>query len=78
MPAPRKSIAVVCIALTVFAAFVTVVSDHFAAVLALVWAKFQPESVRVLRGDRPRDDEQPTSLLSLRSCRAPPPDDAFA
>jgi hypothetical protein len=78
MPTPRKSVAVLCIALAVFTVFVTVASHDLVAVLTLVWAEFQPESVQVLRGDLRRDDEQPLSLLSLASSRAPPPDHTLA
>ena len=69
----RKTVAVLCIALVVFAAFLP------GGVLAIVWAPFVALWIVVLVFDvigivrtACRSDERPTSLLSLGFLRAPP------
>jgi hypothetical protein len=69
---PRKSIAVVCIALVVFAAWVPVIASHFSAVLVPLWIVAPPAAVAAIHLDAVRCDEDTASLLSLALSRAPP------
>ena len=69
----RKSVVFLCIAVLVFAAFVpTVSSNLFDAILTPLWLVFPAAAVIVIRRKAARCDEQPVSLLSLVSSRAPP------
>lgn len=69
----RRTVAVLCIALVVFSAFLPVgLSDT-------VWAVLVPLGLAVLTTDvttivrtASRSDDQPVSLLSLTGLRAPP------
>jgi hypothetical protein len=73
MSRQRKTIAVVCIALVVFSAFLPAGSSD------TVWATLTPlglivptTDVIVLVREASRSDERPASLLSLVLLRAPP------
>ena len=69
----RRSVAFLCIAVLVFAAFVpTVSSNLFDAILTPLWLVFPAATVIVIRRKAARSDEQPVSLLSLIASRAPP------
>ena len=69
----RKAIAVVCIALVVFAAFVPALASTLgAAVLVPLWLVLPAVVVTVVRREAFRCDEQPVSLLAVLASRAPP------
>jgi len=69
----RKAIAVVCIALVVFAAFVPALASTLgAAVLVPLWLVLPAVVVTVVRREAFRCDEQPVSLLTVLASRAPP------
>jgi hypothetical protein len=69
----RKSIAVVCIALVVFAAFVPALAATLdAAILVPLWLVLPAVVVTVVRREAFRCDEQPVSLLAVLASRAPP------
>jgi hypothetical protein len=70
----RKTVAVLCIAVVVFAAFLPAVSVNLPPViLTALWLVTPAVAVAVLRRQAVRCDEQPVSLLSLILSRAPPP-----
>lgn len=69
----RKAIAVVCIALVVFAAFVPALASTLgAALLVPLWLVLPAVVVTVVRREAFRCDEQPVSLLAVLASRAPP------
>ena len=69
----RKAVAVVCIALVVFAAFVPALAASFgSAVLIPLWLVLPAVVVTVVRREAFRCDEQPVSLLAVLDSRAPP------
>jgi len=69
----RKAVAVACIALVVFAAFVPALASTLgAAVLVPLWLVLPAVVVTVVRREAFRCDEQPVSLLTLLASRAPP------
>ena len=69
----RKAIAVVCIALVVFAAFVPALATTLgAALLVPLWLVLPAVVVTVVRREAFRCDEQPVSLLAVLASRAPP------
>jgi hypothetical protein len=69
----RKAIAVACIALVVFAAFVPALASTLgAAVLVPLWLVLPAVVVTVVRREAFRRDEQPVSLLTVLASRAPP------
>jgi hypothetical protein len=73
MPRTRKTIAVLCIALVVFAAFVPAVASTLgSAVLVALWLVLPAVVITVLRREAFRCDEQPVSLLAVLASRAPP------
>jgi len=79
MSRQRKTIAVFCIALVVFSAFLPAGSSD------TVWAALTPlglivptTDVVVIVREASRSDERPTSLLSLVLLRAPPPPPSLA
>jgi hypothetical protein len=75
----RKMVAVLCIAVVVFAAFLPAVSATLPpVVLTALWIVMPAVLVSVLRGESMRCDEQPVSLLSLVLSRAPPSNVALA
>ena len=69
----RKAVAVVCIALLVFAAFVPALASTLgAAVLVPLWLVLPAVLVTVVRRQAFRCDEQPVSLFAVLDSRAPP------
>jgi hypothetical protein len=69
----RKSIAVLCITLVVFAAFVPGAAQNLVdAILVPLWLVTPDAVVVVIQRTATRCDEQPVSLLSLVLSRAPP------
>ena len=69
----RKTVAVLCIAVVVFAAFLPAVSAELPPViLTALWLIVPTVAVVVMRRQAIRCDEQPVSLLSLVLSRAPP------
>jgi hypothetical protein len=69
----RRSAAVLCIALVVFAAFVPAAAPNLVnAILVPLWLVVPAVTVVVIRRSAIRCDEQPVSLLSLVLSRAPP------
>ncbi len=69
----RRSVAVLCIALVVFAAFVPAAAPNLVfAILVPLWLVVPAATVVVIRRTAIRCDEQPVSLLSLVLSRAPP------
>ena len=71
----RKSFALFCIGVVVFATFLPVVSTVFTAILTPLWLVVPAVVAVVIRRMAVRCDEQPVSLFSLLLSRAPP---AFA
>ena len=75
----RKTVAVLCIAVVVFAAFSPVVSANLPpVVLTALWLVIPTVAVTVIRRQAVTCDEQPVSLLSLVLSRAPPSQLALA
>ena len=75
----RKTVAVLCIAVVVFAAFLPVVSANLPpVVLTALWLVIPTVAVTVIRRDAVTCDEQPVPLLSLVPSRAPPSQLALA
>jgi hypothetical protein len=73
MPRPRGAVAVLCIALIVFAAFVPVVAATLGSfVLVPLWLVLPAVAVAVIRRQACRCDEQTTALLAVLDSRAPP------
>ena len=69
----RKAIAVVCIALVVFAAFAPALASTLgAALLVPLWLVLPAVVVTVVRREAFRCDVQPVSLLAVLASRAPP------
>ena len=69
----RKTVAVLCIAVVVFAAFLPAVSGNLPPlVLTALWLVIPVVAVAVMRRVAVRCDEQAVSLLSLTLSRAPP------
>ena len=69
----RKTVAVLCIALVVFAAFVPGAASHLVcAILTPLWLVVPAVAVTLIQRRALRCDEQPVSLLSLVLSRAPP------
>ena len=69
----RKAVAVACIALVVFAAFVPALATTLgAALLVPLWLVLPAVVVTVVRREAFRCDEQPVSLLTVLASRAPP------
>jgi hypothetical protein len=75
----RKTVAVVCIAFVLFAAFVPALAANVGqAILTSVWIVFPAVAITVIRRRASRCDEQPVSLLALLLSRAPPVSIALA
>jgi hypothetical protein len=73
MPRGRKTVAVLCIALVVFAAFLPGgVPNIVWAPLVALWVIVPVVDVSGIVRTASRSDEQPASLLSLVLLRAPP------
>jgi len=69
----RKTVAVLCIALVVFSAFLPAgLSDVVWATLTPLWLVVPAVDVTVIALDASRSEERPASLLSLVLLRAPP------
>jgi hypothetical protein len=69
----RKTVAVLCIAVIVFAGFVPVIASTIgAAILLPLGLVFMAVVVTVIRRQALRCDEQPVSLLAVLASRAPP------
>jgi ABC-type Na+ efflux pump permease subunit len=74
-----KTVAVLCIAVVVFAAFLPAVAVSLPPViLTALWLVIPAVAVAVIRREAVRCDEQPVSLLSLVLSRAPPSKAALA
>ena len=66
MPRTRQAVAVVCIALVVFAAFVPALAASLgSAVLVPLWLVLPAVVVTVVRREAFRCDEQPVSFLAV-------------
>ena len=72
MPRARQPLAVLCIAIVVFAAFLPGAAVYLDATFTPLWFVVPAILVVVVRRAALGCDEQPTSLLSLVSSRAPP------
>jgi hypothetical protein len=69
----RKSVAVLCIALVVFAAFVPAAAQNLVIeILVPLWLVVPPAAVGLIARTATRCEEQPVALLSLVLSRAPP------
>jgi len=72
-PRARKAVAVVAIALVLFAAFVPALANTLgASVFIPLWLVVPAVLVVIVRRSASRSDEQPAALLSLVLLRAPP------
>ena len=73
MPRTRKAVAILCVALVVFAAFVPAATATLVIeILTPLWLIVPAVAVTVVRRRAARCDVQPASLLSLDLLRAPP------
>jgi hypothetical protein len=78
-PRTRKAVAVLCIALVVFAAFVPVIASTLgSAILVPIGLVIPAVAVAIVRRRAFRCDEQPVSLLAILDSRAPPLPSSFA
>jgi hypothetical protein len=78
-PRTRKSVAVLCIALVVFAAFMPAAASNLVcAILVPLWLVVPAVAATIIRRRAFRCDDQPVSLFSLTLFRAPPPFAALA
>jgi hypothetical protein len=69
----RKALAVLCVALVIFAAFgPALAGPHALAFLVPLWYEFQPDLAVVVCPDAGQFDEQPQPLLFVAASRAPP------
>ena len=69
----RKTVAVLCVAIVVFAAFLPAVTARLPPIIhTMLWLVIPAVAVVVTRREALRCDEQPVSLLSLVPSRAPP------
>ena len=69
----RQAVAVVCIALIVFAAFVPALASTLGSVVLVpLWIVLLAVVVTIVRREAFRCDEQPVSLLAVLASRAPP------
>jgi hypothetical protein len=73
MTRQRTTVAVLCIALVVFSAFLPAgLSDVVWATLTPLWLVVPVVDVTTIARDASRSEERPASLLSLVLLRAPP------
>jgi len=73
MPRTRKTVAVLCIAVVVFAAFAPAAASTVGAVvLTPLWLVIPAVIITVVKRTAVRCHEQPVALLSLVLLRAPP------
>lgn len=78
-PRTRKVLAILCVGILVFAAFVpAAIPGLLSAVLVPLWLIVPAVVVTVLRRRAARHDDQPVSLLCLVLFRAPPFDTPLA
>ena len=68
----RRSLALFCLGVVVFAACVPFVSTVLTAVLTPLWVVAPAIAVVLVRRQAARSDEQPVSLLAVLLSRAPP------
>ena len=68
----RKSLVLFCIGVVLFASLIANPSDNYTAILTPLWIVVPAVIVITLRRRAARSDEQPVSLLSLLTSRAPP------
>jgi len=68
----RTPIALLCIGLVLFAAFVPATALDLSAVLIPIWPPFATPARAFVHRDSPRVDEQTVALLVLLPSRAPP------
>ena len=78
MTRTRTPIAILCIAVVVFAVLLPAISYQFAAIFTALWLLVPVVLVAAIRRRARRGDEQSTSLLSLAASRAPPANVALA
>jgi hypothetical protein len=79
MSRQRKTVAVLCIALVVFAAFLPGGAPEIVwAALTPLWLVVPAVDVTLIARTASRCDDQPTSLLSLVLLRAPPSQTSLA
>jgi hypothetical protein len=79
MPTGRKAIAILCIGLVVFAAFVPGVASALGStILVACWLVIPAIAITLIRRAAFRCEEQPVSLLALLESRAPPATVALA
>ena len=72
-PRIRKTLAVLCIGIVVFAVFVPAIAASLgSAILVPLWLVVPAIAVTVIRRDALRSDEQPVTLLAVLDSRAPP------
>ena len=75
----RKAVAVVCIALVVFAAFVPALASTLGSVVLVpLWLVLPAVVATIVRREAFRCDDQSQSLLAVDAGRAPPPASALA
>jgi hypothetical protein len=73
LPRKHKAIAVGCIALVLFAAFLPAVASTLVyAILTPLWLVVPAVTVTIIRRRASRSDDQPVALSSLVLFRAPP------
>ncbi len=68
----RKSVAVLCIVLVVFATFVPGAPNLVATIFVPLWLVTPAALVSFIQRTSTQSDEQPVSLLALDASRAPP------
>jgi hypothetical protein len=74
----RKTVAIICIALVAFAAFLPFVAASVGqAIFTPLWIVLPAVAITVIRRRASRCDEQPVSLLAVLLSRAPPACIAF-
>jgi hypothetical protein len=78
MPRIRRSVAVLCLAIAVFATVLPGIVGHFTAILIPLWLVVPTLSLVRARRNACQCDEQSVSLLSLDLSRGPPASLALA
>jgi hypothetical protein len=68
----RKSVAILCLALVVFATVIPTAAVDLYAILVPLWLIVLVVAITVIRTDATRSDEQAVALLSVPAPRAPP------
>jgi hypothetical protein len=72
MSSPRRSVAIVCVAIVAIAAFLPVGLLHLYAIFELHWVLLPDDAPAALLSAIAPSDEQPVPLLSSLPSRAPP------